>query len=522
MNDTVSQFVSFMKSLPLSRKVSIAFVFILLITGFVFMFIWANQISYQVLFNNLSPEDAGAIVSRLNERQVPYKLEANGAIILVPAEKIYELRLSLAGDNLPNGGAVGFEIFDHTDFGTTKFVQEVNYRRALQGELARTINQFKEVKGSRVFLVIPKESLFIEDRKPASASIQLDLLSSLPPRKLAAIVHLVANAVEALEPEHITVVDTRGRVIFKGATSEDSSELLSGAQLDYKKKIEDEAKKNVESMLEGIVGVGKAIVRVNADINFNKITLNEEEYDPNTAVIRSKRNIEEATETGPSKGNAGQTIINERRGIVESQDAVQNKRTKKDVVTNYEINRVTRAIVKPAGSIKRLSVAAVIDAIYKTEKLEDGSVKKSYVMRSENELEQFEKVVKGAIGYDEDREDRVSVTCIPFSEEISTDMNSAGDARKFNILDAAEKYRKTLVNLLLVVVVFFLVVRPLLKSIRKVSDQGTLRNKELTASANEYEQIPQTAGVRQKERVFEISRNNPEKTEQLLKGWIGE
>jgi flagellar M-ring protein FliF len=319
MNDTVSQFVSFMKSLPLSRKVSIAFVFILLITGFVFMFIWANQISYQVLFNNLSPEDAGAIVSRLNERQVPYKLEANGAIILVPAEKIYELRLSLAGDNLPNGGAVGFEIFDHTDFGTTKFVQEVNYRRALQGELARTINQFKEVKGSRVFLVIPKESLFIEDRKPASASIQLDLLSSLPPRKLAAIVHLVANAVEALEPEHITVVDTRGRVIFKGATSEDSSELLSGAQLDYKKKIEDEAKKNVESMLEGIVGVGKAIVRVNADINFNKITLNEEEYDPNTAVIRSKRNIEEATETGPSKGNAGQTIINERRGCCSEQ-----------------------------------------------------------------------------------------------------------------------------------------------------------------------------------------------------------
>jgi len=216
MSDSVSQFFNFVGSLPLSRKISIAFVLILTIAGFALMFMWANQVDYQILFNNLSPEDAGSIVSKLTERQVPYKIEANGTIIMVPAEKVYELRLALAGDSLPGGGNVGFEIFDHTDFRTTKFVQELNYRRALQGELARTINKFKEVNSSRVFIALPKESLFVEDSKPASASIQLELRSSLPASKLAAIVHLVASAVEGLEPGQVTVVDTKGRVVFKG------------------------------------------------------------------------------------------------------------------------------------------------------------------------------------------------------------------------------------------------------------------------------------------------------------------
>jgi flagellar M-ring protein FliF len=349
MNESVRQFFNLLNSLPISKKISMVFVIILVVTGFVLMFFWTNQENYQVLFSDLSQGDASAIASKLKERNTPYRLDGNGTMIMVPEEKVYELRLSLAGDGLPNGGNVGFEIFDHTDFKTTKFVQELNYRRALQGELARTINRFKEINESRVFIAIPEESLFIEDHKPASASIQLDLRSNLPPAKLTAIVHLVASAVEGLEPEHVTVVDTKGRLIFKGGIGDESSSELSNTQLDYKTNIESEIKTNVQSMLEGIVGPGKAIVRVTAEIDFDKITLSEEEYDPSATAIRSSRNIEEIMQAGEKENNVAQTLIDKRRGVVPSPNQTQNKKMKKDVATNYEINKITRTILKPAG-----------------------------------------------------------------------------------------------------------------------------------------------------------------------------
>ena len=522
MSDSVSQFFNFVGSLPLSRKISIAFVLILTIAGFAFMFMWANQVDYQILFNNLSPEDAGSIVSKLTERQVPYKIEANGTIIMVPAEKVYELRLALAGDSLPGGGNVGFEIFDHTDFRTTKFVQELNYRRALQGELARTINKFKAVNSSRVFIALPKESLFVEDSKPASASIQLELRSSLPASKLAAIVHLVASAVEGLEPGQVTIVDTKGRVVFKGGGRDDTAALLSNAQLDYKSKVENEIRQNVQSMLVGIVGLGKAIVRVNADIDFNRITLNEEEYDPSTTAVRSKRDIVESAQTKEGGVDTAQTVVDQRRGVVPPPTGAEDKKTKSDVATNYEINKISRTILKPAGTIKRLSVAAVIDGTYRTEKLEDGTIKRNYIPRSGEELKKFEDIVKTAMGYNEDREDQVSVNSMPFSEGISIDTKTEVGAEGFDILGLLKNYRKMIINLLLVVLVFFVIVRPLLKSLKKMARETVSERRELPPGAKEYTQIAESGERSQKEKALEISRSSPERTEQLIKGWIGE
>jgi len=279
------------------------------------MFVWTNQVDYQVLFHNLSPDDAGAIISELKEKNIPYKIEGNGSTVLVEKGRIYDLRLVLASKNLPNGGSVGFEIFDKTGFGTTKFVQELNYRRALQGELARTINQFKEVKNSRVFIVLQKESLFIEESKPASASIQLDLKTNLAPKKLSSIVHLVASAVEGLEPGAVTVVDTKGRILFKGGNADYASSFLSSTQLEYKSALENEIRKNVQSMLEGIVGAGKALVRVIAEIDFNKTTLSEEEYDPASAVVRSQRNVVESSQKNGGSAQTAQTVTNNRKGL---------------------------------------------------------------------------------------------------------------------------------------------------------------------------------------------------------------
>jgi len=523
MNGSATQFFDFIGTLPFSKKISIAFTLMLVITGFAFMFFWANQENYQVLFNNLSQRDGGAILTKLKERNIPYRVEANGTIIMVPAEKVYELRLDLAGDGLPNGGSVGFEIFDNPDFRTTKFVQELNYRRALQGELARTINLFKEVKAASVFLVIPKESLFIEENRAASASIQLDLGTRLPPGKVAAIVHLVANAVEGLDPNHVTVVDTKGRVIFKGETGDDTSSLLSNSHLDYKKHIENEIRENVQSMLEEIIGPRKAIVRVSAEIDFDKIILSQEEYDPSATVVRSKRNFEETMGTAKKGVKTSQTLLNERSGVVPPSTGAQRTKTKKDIATNYEINKITREIIKPAGTVKRLSVAAVIDGTYKMENLKDGTTKKTYVPRSDDEMKTFEEIVRKAMGYSEDREDKVSVSCIPFSDSIPVDMKNAVEGDKFDPTMLLAKHRKTLINLLLMALAFFLIVKPLLKGLKGISQQeAAFARKELEPGTDGYVGIPEPVGMNQKERVLEISNSNPDKARQVVKGWIGE
>lgn len=523
MNESVRQFLNLLNSLPLSKKISMVFVIILVVTGFALMFFWTNQENYQMLFSNLSQRDASAIASKLKERNTPYSIEANGTMIMVPEEKVYELRLSLAGDGLPNGGNVGFEIFDHTDFTTTKFVQELNYRRALQGELARTINRFKEVNDSRVFVAIPEESLFIEDSKPASASIQLDLRSNLPPAKLTAIVHLVAGAIEGLEPEHVTVVDTKGRLIFKGGIGDESFSELSNTQLDYKTNVENEIKTNVQSMLEGIVGPGKAIVRVTAEIDFDKITLSEEEYDPSATAVRSSRNIEEVIQAGEKENQVAQTVIDKRRGVVPSPNQTQNKKTKKDVATNYEINKITRTILKSAGNIKRLSVAVVIDGNYELEKLEDGTTKRKYIPRSEQEIKTFEEIVKKAMGYNEDREDQISVSSIAFAGSAPIYTNSEVEASKFDqIVTIIKDYRKTIVNLLLVVLVFMLIVKPLLKSVKNITKEVIVQSRELASVSETYDKLPESKEMGRIERVREISKNDPEKAQQLVKGWIGE
>ena len=522
MGETLNQLLQLLISLPPSKKISMAFILSLVVAAFVVIFFWANQEEYQVLFNNLSPKDGGSVVAKLQEKKIPYKVGANGATVLVPSEKVYELRLALAGEGLPSGENVGFEIFDHTDFGTTKFVQELNYRRALQGELARTINQFKEVNGSRVFIVIPKESLFLEEKKPASASIQLDLRSSLPANKLAAIVHLAANAVEGLEPENVTVVDTKGRLIFKGNNRDSTSYLLSNAQLEYQRKVESEIRENVQTMLEGIVGAGKAIVRITAEIDYNKITLSEEEYDPEAKVVRSERNIEESTRAGENGNPTDQTSMNRRTGILPPSTGATNSKTKKDVATNYEINKITRSILKPAGTIKRLSVAAVIDGTYEMEKLEDGTTKKTYIPRSEAELKKFDELVKKAMGYNEDREDQITVDSISFAETIPTGMKDEMVEQGIDILKILAKYRKTLINLILIVLVFFFIVKPLSKSMKKIAEEAHFDKKALPADSEKYPQIPEQGKIDKKERVYEISKTSPERTRQLIQGWVGD
>ncbi len=531
MAGNLGQIINMIKSLPPSKRIVIGLVPAIIIIGFIFLFVWANQEDYQVLFNNLNPEDGGVIISKLKEMKVPYKIKGNGTVVLVPTDRVYELRLTLAQEGIPNGGNVGFEIFDKIDFRTPKMVQELNYRRALQGELARTINYFKEVKNARVFIAIPKESVFVEEAKPPSASIQLDLKSPLPPQKLRAIVNLVSNAVAGLEPENVTVVDTTGRIIFNGSGKKDENLFLSESQIEYKEKLEEQIKNNIQSMLEQIVGHGKAIVRVNADIDFTDMIMNTEEYDPSSAVIRSMKSSVESVKTGKGANVQRGSMLNQRAGILPSGADSQKTSTKKNTVTNYEINKVIKKMTVPSGRIKRLSVAVVVDGKYRIEKKKDGSIKKIYIPRTKEELKNYEELVKKAMGYNEDREDQVSVTSVAFSEASAMpDFAVESKEKGFSLFAMAKEMKKTFINLVLIAMVFFFIIRPIIKSLRdiKIPTSTIEQKEELTEDEKMIErpedkiQIPEVSTYNNREKIIEITEKNPQKAQQIIKNWINE
>ena len=519
MKRVIEQFRAAFKAMPVSKKISMALVLGLVVVGFVLMFLWANQIDYQVLYSNLSQEDAASIVSKLREQRISYKLEGGGSLILVPAEKVYETRLALVGERLPRGGNVGFEIFDQTSFSTTDFVHRLNYQRALQGELCRTIGEFREVEHARVLIVMPKDSLFVEDTKPPSASVLLKLRSSLPSDKVAGIVHIVASAVEGMTPEQVTVVDTTGKVLFKGPNQGDETALLSSNRLDYQRQIEGKIGGRVQSMLEGIVGRGKAIVRVSAEINFDQIDFSEEKYDPDNTVVRSKQRRVESSEKGGENALGIVSVDPGQKGIPSSQQA-QMRSEKENEVINYEINRVTRRVTKPSGTIRRLSVAAVVDGTYEVITAEDGLKTQRYIPRTSKELEEFERIVKRAMGFDADREDQVHVSCFPLS--ISAGIE-APDGTGIDWLAYGRQYIRPAINLVLLLVIFLFVVRPLLRSVK-----GIVTSVETPKALSESDEglesaaLPEPKVQGMREKTIMLAKSNSDKTQQVIKGWLHE
>ncbi len=263
------------------RNVLIGVVLLCSLGGFGGLIYWNSQPEYQVLFSNLSQEDAGEMVAKLKEKKVPFQLSAEGSSILVTKEQVYDTRLSLAAEGLPKGGGVGFEVFDRTNLGATDFVQKLNYQRALQGELSRTIRQIKEIEHARVHIVTPKESLFVEDQKRPTASVLIKTRSGmrLEASQVEGIVHLVASAVEGLDSGNITVVDTSGKILFKRNDATSIGQMTTN-QLEYQRNIEEGLKKKVQGMLEEVLGLNKAIARVSADIDFQQIDITEETFDP--------------------------------------------------------------------------------------------------------------------------------------------------------------------------------------------------------------------------------------------------
>ncbi len=520
-NPVIDQFINKYKEIPLSGKILMGVAVLLVLTGFAILFLWANKTDFQPVYTGLSPEDASQIVQKLEDQNIPHKLAGGGSVIMVPAEKVYDVRLSLAGSGLPKGGGVGFEIFDETDFGTTEFVQKLNYQRALQGELARTIKEFAEVESARVMIVMPKDSVFIEEVKPPSASVLLKLRTQLSQEKVSAVVHLVASSIEGLEPSMITIVDTNGNVLSKGV-SEDKDENIGNKQLEYKFSFEQSLAKRIQSMLESIVGKGKAIVRVTADMDFSQIDINEEIFDPDAQVIRSRHNIVESSDNKSGIGEVSSVNPLTPAGAGGKETTEQNQ--KQNETVNYEINKTLRRTIKPVGSVNRLSVAAVLDGTYTFETDEDGKQVRTYNQRTQAELDQFATIVRQAMGYNVDREDQISVESFPFvyMEEISEPV-------KFDFFKAIKEYRMYIINILMIILIITFVVMPIVKTMRTINETiaetaAVVAEEEARALAppEEKDLLPDIAKMSVREKAVHLAREDIDKTTNIMRLWLKE
>ena len=498
-----------------------------------FLVYQTNRADYTVLYAGLSQGDMGEITQSLKAKKVAYRI-SDGSIE-VPREQLYEVRLNLASDGVPRGAGMGFEIFDQQKLGSTDFVQKINYQRALQGELARTINGMNEVQESRVHLVLPEDSLFKEDQKPPSAAVVLKLRSGarIEQRQLQGIVNLVAGTVRGLQEDKITVISTDGQVLFKKSGSDQPGQL-SSSQIERKERMEEDMRQKVQSMLEQVLGPRRALARVAMELDSNQVQISEETYNPDSAVVRSQQRSVEASdgkELG-SRGNPDAPINLESKLLqntpAQGGEAGKGKQSSRQRETvNYEINKVNKQITQMPGNVKKLSVAVIIDGAYETKPGPDGKPKPTFVGRTPEELKSLEEIVRKAVGYNESRGDQVSVSNIPFASEsvLATDMVS-GENKWLQLL---RPYQKIAINGVLAMVLLIFVVRPFMRKFNQVADEF----KSLPAPAPEYQrQIEggEVAGLIEqgappaslRKRTAALVKHDPSKATEIIRGWLSE
>ncbi len=565
MNPVIEQIQQIFRGMPLSRKIAIGILILLMAAGFTAMFIWANKTEYKAAYTELTEDDAADVVAKIKELKIPYKIKGGGSIVMVPASKVYDVRLDLAKDGIPKGSGVGYEIFDKTDFGTSEFVQKINRKRALQGELARTISAFDEVKNAKVMIVLPKDSVFVEETKLPSASILLELKNDIDEEKVAAIAHLVASSIQDLTPKRITIVDTAGRILFEGKSEAEKARIkaknLADAQYNYKVRFEANLADRIQTMLERIVGKDKAIVRVTAEMDFSTNNVNEEIYDPlerETKFIRSEKNLAEISST-PVQQQGTPSSVNPvvPAGGKAGSNGMQKVNKKNDTI-NYELSRRTSNTVKPMAVLSRLSVAAVVDGDYQYKTDKDGNRVRTYVPRSKAEMQQFSDLVTKAMGYDQARQDQVSMECFPFASigEIGKPEEKLTGWRMVQ-----KEYGRTIANILLVLLVFLFVIMPIMKTVKGIKssseqaalpgpeEPGLIEGKEeepdfTDMSAAEQSELLDSMPVKEKEEFIKnmshaertsylanlgpsqkaayYAEKDIEKTANIIKGWLSE
>src|ERR1700720_2838011 len=350
-SESVQGLLEFAKTLGAPRIAAMAAVTLALVGFFAFLILRVTAPQMTPLFTDLSYEDSSAIVKDLERQGVAYELRNDGGTVMVPKDRVARLRMSLAGEGLPKGGGVGYEIFDKSDaLGTTSFIQNINHLRALEGELARTIRAIDRVQAARVHLVLPERPLFSRETPEPSASIVVRVRGTLEPQQIRAIRHLVASAVSGLKPQRVSIVDEAGQLLADGAGGDTDNAIADERRAGFEKRM----RKQVEEIVSSVVGTGRARVQLSADFDYNKITQTSDKFDPEGRVLRSSQTREESSAT--TDGNGQVTVNNELPGNQQNTTAptARDQSKKTEETNNYEISRTTKTEVTEAGRVNRI------------------------------------------------------------------------------------------------------------------------------------------------------------------------
>jgi len=440
-NNYLQNLIQIFNKLTLQQRMLIGAVVVGALFIFVVVLFFLNEPNYQALYTNLAQEDASKVIEYLNAQKIQYKIDDNGQTIRVPKEKVYEARLALAGKGIPNSGIVGYEIFDKTTMGMSEFMQKLNYKRAVEGELARTITQQNGIEAVRVHIVFPAKSVFKEEQKNPTASVVLKLNSSfeMSQNNILAISHLVASSVEGLTPAAVTIVDTKGRLLSK-ELNESPLNGFTNKQYEIKTNVENYLADKAQNILDNVLGYGNSIVKINADLDFNQVEKTMEQYDPESQVA-----ISEQTTKGESGGKS-----------ISDSNSVNNTSS----ITNYEVSKTIQHVIEETGNIKRITVAAVVNGIPK-QVVKGEKTETVFTPRSEEQMKQLEQIVKQAVGIDINRNDEVSIINMSFegATSLNTDLD---DSSSENGID---KYMNLIVIVAAILAAMF-VLKTLLKRLK--------------------------------------------------------
>lgn len=436
----LGQLSEIVKRMSVSQVVMLVAVVVGFIVGIIAVAGWVGKVNYQPLYTNLEASEAAEVVRYLADNKIQYQLTNGGTTIEVPEKNLYEARLSLASQGLPHSGTVGYSLFDQTNLGMTDFLQKLNFRRALEGELARTISSLSEVKAARVHIVIPEERLFADQQKEATASVVLKLRRSgdLSKSQISGITHLVSSSVEGLKPGNITIVDSDGNML-SSPMGDDQLAAMSASQMEMSQTVEKELERKSQTMLDGVLGPGKSIVRVSAELNFNQYSKTSENYDPNTVAVRSEQKTEN-------------TDVAQKKSTQTAEDKQDNRSNV--TVTNYEVSKTVETQNNAVGTIKRLSVAVLLDGNYKTVKNANGVEEMVYEPRPQEEIDRLGAIVKNAVGFSGDRSDQLEIVNIAFDKTYLKE-EEQGFEQQYNRQFYFEIGKKVVVGILVLLAAFF-------------------------------------------------------------------
>jgi flagellar M-ring protein FliF len=500
MQQVLAQLTAFWRGLNAAQRIALVAVGLIIAGALALLVSLGGRPEYATLFANLDPADAAKVVDALESQRVPHRLTHAGTAVQVPVERVYDLRLELASQGLPASGPVGFEAFDEAALGATPFQERVRFRRALEGELARTISQLEPVHWTRVHINLPERKVFQREAAKPSASVVVSLRSGqmLSGGEIKGIGHLVAGAVEGLSVDQVTIVDTRGRLLARAGAGSDEDALAADV-LDVQRALEQKLSARAQDLLDAALGPGTSVVTVAAALDRRSIEENQDRINPDESAVLSEQTTEESrTEPGPttSGGVAGAAanVPGGPGGETNASGTAREEITR--TTTNFEVTRTRSRTVTPMGEIERLSVAVLVDGTYEapaaepgTEGAEPAAGERTYKPRSAEDLTRIAEIVKRAVGFNEQRGDAIEVQNLPFHsplEDVAAPAPSLWERPElFALLPGLSR---TLAVLLGVCLLIFLVIRPALK-------QLTLANIVTASAASGVPIVPGEAGT---------------------------